>query len=277
MVARFLKSSGGLSIAIGGLLLVPFVAWAIAPGFFAHYGPLEINVLVRNQPPSAEYWFGTDALGRDVYSRVVHGARISVGTSAATILMVAAIGTTVGLLAGYLGGWFDSVVMRIVDLLLAFPSLLLAIAVAAAAGPGIVNSMLAIAAVWWPIYARLVRGVALQVKARPFVEAAAALGGRQNYILRRHILPNTYSTVLVRMTLDLGYVVLLLAGLGFIGLGERPPFPEWGAMLNEGRLRVLSYWWPALFPGAALSVLIFAFSFLGDGLVDRLNVTGARR
>lgn len=273
----FLRGKGTLSILIGTALLIPFVLWALAPGVFAPYGPLEINVLDRNQPPSPEHWFGTDALGRDVFSRVVHGARVSVSTSIATILIVALVGTAVGLLAGYLGGWVDAAVMRFVDLLLAFPSLLLAIAVAAAAGPGILNSMLAIAAVWWPIYARLVRGVALQAKSRPYVEAATALGGTGSYIVRRHILPNTYSVVLVRMTLDLGYVVLLLAGLGFIGLGERPPFPEWGAMLNEGRLRVLSYWWPAVFPGAALSILIIGFSFLGDGLVDRLNVARARR
>lgn len=276
-MGRIFKGPGGLSILLGSLLLIPFIAWAVAPAALSHYGPLEINVLERNQGPSSMHWFGTDALGRDIYSRVVYGARVSVGASLATILLVASFGTIIGITAGYLGGWIDAVIMRVVDLLLAFPSLLLAVAVAAAAGPGIMNSMLAIAAVWWPIYARLVRGVALQVKARPFVEAAIALGGRSAFVLRRHILPNTFTPVVVRMTLDLGYVVLLLAGLGFIGLGERPPFPEWGAMLNEGRLRVLSFWWQALFPGVALSVLIFAFSFLGDGLVDRLNIEADRR
>lgn len=259
------------SVILGVALVVPFLAFAIAPDFFAPYGPLELKPADKFLPPSGEYWFGTDALGRDVYSRVVFGSRVSLATAFFTVAIVAIFGTIVGLIAGYSRGWVDGALMRTVDFVLAFPSILLAIGVAAALGPGTLNAMIAIALVWWPVYARLVRGITMTIRNQEFVEAGIAVGGTHLHIIRKHIFPGVFNSVVIRVSLDIGYAILLLAGLGFIGLGERPPYPEWGSMLSANRAYLLNYWWTGVFPAMALTIVILGFSFIGDGLVDNLN------
>ena len=263
--------SGTVSIIIGLIVLLPFVFFALFPFLFATHDPIAISVLNRLSPPFGKYLLGTDELGRDIFSRIVYGSRISMFAAVATISIATVVGTFIGVIAGYKGGWIDEFLMRLVDLTMSFPALLLAIAIAAAAGPGIVNSTIAIAVVWWPQYARLTRGVVISIKKQPFVDAAIVIGGSNSHIMLTHLLPNLVTPVLIRMTIDLGYAILFLASLGFLGLGEPPPNPEWGSMLFEGRYYILSYWWPAVFPGIALTLVTLGVTFLGDGLTDRLD------
>jgi len=263
--------SGSISIIIGIVILLPFILFSLFPFLFATHDPIATSVLNRLSPPFGEYLFGTDELGRDLFSRIVYGSRISMFAAVITISIATLVGTFIGVIAGYKGGWVDEFLMRLVDLTMAFPSLLLAIAIAAAAGPGIVNSTIAIAAVWWPQYARLTRGVVISIKKQPFIDAAIVIGGSNSHIMRAHLLPNLVTPVLIRMTIDFGYAILFLASLGFLGLGEPPPYPEWGTLLYEGRRSILSYWWPSVFPGIALTLVTLGVTFLGDGLTDRLD------
>jgi peptide/nickel transport system permease protein len=225
----------------------------------------------RLQPPGAPHWFGTDELGRDLFSRVMVGTALSLEVGVVVVVLSATLGTGIGLAAGYFGGWVDQVFMRIADGFLAFPSLVLALAVAATLGPTLMNAMLSITVVWWPWYARLARAQALELRGRDFVEAARALGSSHWRILWRHILPNCLVPVIVQASLDFGYVVLTAASLSYIGLGAQRPQPEWGLMVSEGRKIFPDYWWVAIFPGLAIFVTVLAFNLLGDGLREVMD------
>lgn len=237
------------------------------------YWPIDDPVQMvarRLTPPSAAHWFGTDALGRDVLSRTLHGARYSLLISCAVIAAAVSVGATLGAIAGYVGGFVDNVIMRLVDITLSFPPILLAMAVTASLGPGLENAAVAMIIVWWPVYARLMRGQVLSVKSREHVEAATAGGAGHLRTLVRHILPLCWSPVLVNATMDFGQVVLLTASLSFIGLGASPPTPEWGSMISEGAIHFYQ-WWICAGPGVAILSVVLGFNFLGDGLRDYLD------
>jgi peptide/nickel transport system permease protein len=248
-------------------------AWAVTAGlapFLAPYSPLDLDVMNRLEPPSLGHPFGTDEAGRDNLSRVLYGARITIPTAFVVILVASAFGTAAGAVSGYAGGRVDEALMRVVDVVLAFPSILLAMAITAALGPGLRNAMLAIVLVSWPEFSRLMRGQVLTVKANEYVLAARALGAPARRILWIHVLPNAFPPVLVKGTLDVGNAIILTAALSFIGLGAIPPDPEWGAMIAAGQAK-FEYWWVATFPGLAILSVVLGFNFLGDGLRDRLD------
>jgi peptide/nickel transport system permease protein len=219
-------------------------------------------------PPSASHWFGTDKLGRDILSRVIMGARPALIIPIGVVLFAVLIGAPLGALAGYKGGWLDEVIMRITDLFLAFPSLLLAMAIASALGRGLDKAAIALVVSWWPWYTRIARGVTIGLKERYFVEAAQAIGVSDPVIILRHILPNTISPILVQATVDLGTVILAMGGLAFLGLGTQPPSPDWGLMVSDGRTYILDQWWIATFPGTAIFIVVLAFNLIGDTLRD---------
>ena len=256
----------GLVIVIA-LVLIAIFADALAP-YSAYIGDLRTTRLL---PPSSAHWFGTDDQGRDILSRVLLGSRITLTVVILVAVLAAPIGLLVGTVAGYAGGWVDAVLMRITDIFLAFPKLILALAFVAALGPGIGNAALAIAITSWPPYARIARAETLTLKHSDFIAAVQLLGASPWRIVLRHIIPLCLSSVIVRVTLDMAGIILTAAGLGFLGLGAQPPMPEWGALIANGRLYVLDQWWVAAAPGAAIFIVSLAFNLLGDGLRDALD------
>jgi peptide/nickel transport system permease protein len=220
------------------------------------------------QPPSSKHPLGADRLGRDILSRIIFGARPALIVPIGVVLFAVLIGMPLGALAGYKGGWVDEVIMRITDLFLAFPSLLLAMAITASIGRGMDKAAIALVVSWWPWYTRIARGVAVSLKEQYFVEAAQATGVHDAVIIFRHILPNTLSPILVQATVDLGTVVIAMGGLAFIGLGTQPPAPDWGLMVSEGRTFILDQWWISTFPGITIFIVVLAFNLLGDTLRD---------
>jgi peptide/nickel transport system permease protein len=259
---------------LGLVIIVAFVITAVFAPWLAPYpqqGLGEPNVATRFVPPSLEHLFGTDSLGRDIMSRVIMGSRISLTVSMIVVALAVGIGTPLGAIAGYIGGMGDEIIMRITDIFLAFPSLLLAMAIAAALGPSLTNSMVALALSWWPWYTRLVRSQGVSLRERPFVEAARAIGVPDKSIIARHILPNSLAPVIVQATVDIGTVVLSTAALSFIGLGAQPPSPEWGLMVSTGRVYIFEQWWISTFPGLAIFATSLAFNLVGDGLREALD------
>lgn len=256
-------------VVITLLVLLAVLGPWVAP--YPEEGRGRANVPVRFQALSAEHWLGTDNLGRDVLSRIIVGTRIALQVPLIVVTLAVGVGAPLGAIAGYIGGRVDNVIMRLTDLFLAFPSLLLAIAIVAALGPSLTNAMIAITVSWWPWYARLVRGVALSLRERPFVEAARAMGVRDSVIIVRHILPNCITPVMVQATIDFGTVILAEGSLAFLGLGTQPPAPDWGLMVAQGRRFILEQWWISTFPGLAIFVAILAFNLLGDTLRDILD------
>lgn len=271
-VSRFLRHP---AIAFGTFVTVAWLIVMVTVQWWAPYDPYE-SVGERLLAPSGAHWFGTDALGRDVFTRVLYGSRQSLPISVAVIFSAVVIGAGLGAAAGYLGRFTDTVVMRLADVTMAFPAILLAMAVAAALGPGLRNGFIAMVVVWWPIYARLLRAQVMAVKQREHIEAAVSIGATRGRILRRHVLPLSFTGVLVNATMDLGQVVLLTASLSFLGLGALPPAPEWGAMITEGAKNFYQ-WWIAVAPGLAMLTVVLGFNFLGDGLRDVLDVKAAKR
>ena len=272
MIRKLLpKRNLPLNLLIGSLLLLPFILAAIHPGLFTPYEPNKTSVKEIVQAPSGRHWFGTDELGRDVFTRVIYGARVSIPAALITILIACTIGVLAGVISGYWMGWADRTIMVIVDMLLAFPHIILAMAIGAALGPSLRSAVLAVAIVWWPVYARLVRGLTLQIKEQAYVEAAHSIGAGSTRIISKHILPNILSSVIVRISLDLGFAVLTLASLGFMGIGVNAPTPEWGAMVSWGRTYFLTEWWIGGFPALAITLVVIGTTFLGDGLNDLLN------
>jgi peptide/nickel transport system permease protein len=258
-------------MALAGLAVI--LLWSLVAIFaptIAPYDPLEQNIQDRLQPPSTEHLCGTDELGRDIFSRILYGARISLPMGLIVVLFAMLLGGTVGALAGFIGGRFDDLVMRLADITLAFPSIVLALAIAAALGPSLKNLLTAMMAVWWPEYARLMRGQVLSVKNNDYVEACRAIGVPSGRTLLRHVVPNTGTPLLVKASLDAGSAILTVAALSFIGLGAVPPTPEWGAMISMGRTKFYQ-WWMMTFPGLAILTVVLGFNFLGDGLRDALD------
>jgi peptide/nickel transport system permease protein len=260
-------------LAMVGLFIVlalVFVA-ALAPVLAPYSATVGDLGNARLLSPSPTHWFGTDDQGRDILSRLMHGARITLYVVALVAVLAAPIGLLVGTAAGYAGGWVDAVLMRITDIFLAFPRLILALAFVAALGPGIENAVLAIAITSWPPYARIARAETLSIRQADYISAVRLLGASPPRIVLRHIMPLCVSSVIVRVTLDMAGIILTAAGLGFLGLGAQPPMPEWGAMIANGRAYVLDQWWVAAAPGAAIFIVSLGFNLLGDGLRDALD------
>ncbi len=223
------------------------------------------------RPPSAAHWFGTDQVGRDVLSRVIYGARISPLIAVIVLVIACLVGVPLGIAAGYFGGWVDEVIMRVTDIFLAFPSLLLALALAAVLPPSLTSLTIAIAVTWWPWYTRLIRGQAASVAGRPYIDSCRALGIPRWRIIVRHILPNSVTPLTVQVSLDVGGVILTASALSFLGLGAQDPTPDWGLMVAEGQNYFTTAWWVVTFPGIAIMVTAFAFNLIGDGLRDLLD------
>jgi peptide/nickel transport system permease protein len=266
---RLLLSNPVTAISAAALLAVLVVA--LAAPWIAPYGINDIDVPSALQGPGTTHWFGTDELGRDVFSRVLVAIAASLRVAVVSVALAAMIGVTIGVLAGYRGGWIDTVVMRVVDVMFAFPVLLLALAIVAVLGPGISTTMLAIGIVYIPIFARVARASALGVRVEPFVAVSRSMGTGEGYILTRHILPNIAGPLIVQLSLSLAFAILAEAALSFLGLGIQPPQPSLGRMIFDAQGFVILAWWMAVFPGAAIFVMVLAFNLVGDGLRDVLD------
>ena len=252
------------------LLIVAALADVISP-----YSPVVGDLRgSRLMPPGAEHWLGTDDQGRDILSRIIHGSRLTLFVVVLVAIIAAPIGLLVGTVAGYAGGWTDAILMRITDIFLAFPKLILALAFVAALGPGIENAVIAIAITSWPPYARIARAETMTVRNSDYIKAVQIMGASPARIVIRHIMPLCISSLIVRVTLDMAGIILTAAGLGFLGLGAQPPLPEWGAMIASGRRFILDQWWVAAAPGAAILIVSLGFNLLGDGLRDALDPRG---
>src|SRR5262245_34573509 len=267
----WVKFAGNLPALTGVAIILGLIVVAAFAPLIATHSPIEQNILARLSPPSAEHWFGTDELGRDIFSRVVYGTRITLYVVGIVGITVAPIGLAIGATAGYLGGIADQVLMRVTDIFLAFPSLVLALALVAALGPSLDHAILAISLTAWPGIARLARAEALTIRNSDFVSAVRIQGASRTRLIIRHVMPVCVSSVVVRITLSMGRVILTAAGLGFLGLGAQLPAPGWGARLSTGRRYMLEYWWLAAAPGSAILLISLAFNLFGDGLRDVLD------
>ena len=265
---RLLREPG---TALGLFLVVSLLFVGLVAPWLPLDDPTRISLSDRLLPPSLENPLGTDHLGRDTFSRIIHGARMTLLAAAATLFLSMTIALTVGIVSGYHGGWTDTALMGVVDLMLAFPSLILALAVAGALGPGLFNVLLAAGAVWWVGHARIIRGITLGARQTEYVTAARAAGAGNLRIILRHIAPNILGPIIVIASLDVGWIILGIAGLNFLGLGAQPPTPEWGAMLNDARPHLQTVPRLLLLPGAAIFVAVLGFNLLGDGLRDLLD------
>jgi peptide/nickel transport system permease protein len=263
--------SRNASAVAGFIIIAAMVFLAVFASLLSSYDPIRISLAERLRPPSAVHLFGTDELGRDILSRIMHGARISLRIGVLVVLIAGGLGALTGAISGYVGQRVDNLIMRVMDVILSFPPLVLALALAAALGPDLNNAILAVAFVMIPKFARLVRGEALAVKERQFIAAARAAGAKRLWIILHHILPNCLASVIVLATLVLGEAILIAASLSFIGLGAQPPTPEWGAMVSVGRKFLMDQWWYATFPGLFILVTVIGFNILGDALRDILD------
>ena len=264
-------------VIVFGLLAALVVAVGMLAPYLSPRDPDALNLAHPLQPPSAAAWFGTDETGRDLLSRTLWGTRISLASAGAVLLIAVSIGVGTGAVAGYRGGLADQLLMRAADLFLAFPGLILAIAITAALGPSLRNAVISIGVVWWPIYARLVRSRVLTVKENLYIEAAHALGLSEARILAKHVLPQCWGIIISRVTVDVGYAILLTASLSFLGLGSQPPTADWGSMIATSRPYFLSYWWTVTFPGLAMFSAVVVFGFLGDVLYETFGMKGERQ
>lgn len=266
---RFVKENKGFSILLALVVLILLIA-LLAP-VLAWQDPTYSDMGSAFQAPGPGHLFGTDRLGRDVLSRVIYGTRISVPAALILVLAILVIGTVLGIIAGYFGGWVDTVIMRIADMMISFPGMVLAIAVAGIMGASIQNAIIALVVVSWTKYARLARSLVLKIRHEDYVYAAVTTGSKVIYILRQYMLPNVLPTLVITATTDIGAMMLELAGLSFLGFGAQPPIPEWGLMLNEGRQYITAYPWLILFPGLAIAIVVSIFNLLGDSLRDILD------
>jgi peptide/nickel transport system permease protein len=258
----------GLSIVIL-LLIVAITAplWVPYPDDVTG----SVNMAIRLKAPSSAHWFGTDDAGRDVFSRTIMATRTSFEVGVIILVVAIGIGVTLGAIAGYFGGWVNTVIMRFTDIMLTFPGIFLALALSAALGRGVVNAMLALSITWWPGYCRLVEAQMLKMREEDFVAGARAIGASNQRIIFRHILPNLLTAIIVKASMDFGFAVLSLASLGFIGVGVLPPEPDWGSMISAGRRFIPASWWYSTFPGLFMFITVLAFNLLGDGLRDLLD------
>jgi peptide/nickel transport system permease protein len=265
--ANPLLVAGGVVAAL--IVVVAVLAPLLAP--FPGDAGTATNPFAVLRPPSAQHWFGTDHVGRDIASRVIYGARVSPLIAFFVLLIACLIGIPLGIMAGYFGGWLDDLIMRVTDIFLAFPALLLALALAAVLPPSLTSVTIAISATWWPWYTRLIRGQAASVAGRPYIESCRALGISRRRIIARHVLPNAITPLIVQVSLDVGGVILTASALSFLGLGAQDPTPDWGLMVAEGQNYFTTAWWVVTFPGLAILVTAFAFNLVGDGLRDLLD------
>jgi peptide/nickel transport system permease protein len=260
-----------LLAVIGAVIVALFIFIAIFGNLIAPYDPNEIDIAARFSTPTREHLLGTDKLGRDVFSRILCGARYSIRSGIIVLAIAVPTGIILGGIAGLFGGWLDEMIMRITDVFLAFPYLILAMSFSAALGPSLFNAMLALSLVWWPLYTRLVRGQALAVRETAYVEAATSKGASKWNLIFKHILPNCLSPILVTFTLDMGWIITAAAALSFLGFGAQPPLSEWGRMVSDGRQYLFQAWWVSLFPGFAIALTVLGFNLLGDGIRDALD------
>jgi peptide/nickel transport system permease protein len=257
--------------ALGALVILLLIVAALFAPWVAPYDPEEQFAADARQPPSAQYFFGTDTIGRDNFSRVIYGTRVSLLVGVTSMALAALLGVTAGLVAGYYGGWLDTILMRTMDALLAFPAVLLAIFIIAVLGPSLVNAILAVGIVYTPTFARLIRASALSIREKEYLEAARAIGMGDSAIMVRVILLNSLSPIVIQFSLGVGYAILVEAGLSFLGLGVQPPTPAWGSMLGAGRNYMTFAPWLTTFPGLAIFVTVLGFNFVGDGLREALD------
>lgn len=276
VVWTFRGSASGL---LGLALVTLFLLLAALGPMIAPY-PADatgaMHLAQRLQPPSAAHWFGTDEMGCDILSRVVIGTRTSLWVGLVITLVASLIGVPLGIAAGYLGGPLRAVIMRVTDVFLSVPGLVLALAIVAALGPGVMHGVVALSLVWWPGYVRLIEAKALTLRGEPYVEAARTMGASHGFVLIRHILPNCVSPLIVKASMDMGLAILAVASLGFIGLGAKPPAPEWGAMVSVARSYMPDWWWYSFFPGLFIFLTVLGFNLFGDGLRDMLDPGSAR-
>ncbi len=258
-------------MVVGTAIIAALILVAILAPLLATHDPYEQILGNRLLPPSRTYLFGTDSLGRDIYSRVVYGSRVTLAIAHLVAAVSTPLGMVIGILAGYLGGAVDEVLMRVADIFLAFPRLILAIAFAAALGPGVENAIIAIAIAQWPSYARLARAETLNVRSNDYIQAMRVLGAGKARIMAGYVAPMCLSSIIVRMSLDMGTIILTAAGLGFLGLGAQPPTPEWGLMVSDGRQFLVDQWWVSTIPGLAILIVVMGFNLLGDGVRDVLD------
>jgi peptide/nickel transport system permease protein len=256
---------------LGLIIVVAFILIMIFAPMIAPYGAEERNWGAMKQAPSNEHLMGTDETGGDIFSRIIWGAQLSLPVGFTVVLVALLAGSIVGAVSGYYGGWIDEAIMRITDIFLSFPSLVLAMVICAAMGRSLENVMIAMTIVWWPAYARLVRGQVLSVRENKYIEAARALGAKDRRIIFRHILPNSFSPIIVQATMDVGSAILTMASLSFIGFGSKPGQAEWGRMVSEGSHFMMNQWWMATFPGLAILIICLGFNLFGDGLRDILD------
>lgn len=259
------------SLLVGSALLAIILCGVAFPSLFTNRSPVVMNIRERLQPPNPTYPFGTDQYGRDMLARVLYGGRTSLVMGVVPILIAAGAGAALGLVAGYHGRWLDALLMRVMDVWIALPIILLALAIVTALGPGLVNIMIAIGVAWIPYYARMVRGVTLSLREHSFIEAARVLGLSEGRILMRHILPNTIAPLIVMSSMGIAGAILTGASLSFIGMGPQAPTPEWGLILADGRQFIRLAWWIGFFPGAAIALTVLGANLLGDGLRDWLD------
>ncbi len=267
-LSRVVKSKTSLI----GLIIISLliIIAAFAPQIATH-SPTDQSIINRYQAPSAEHWLGTDELGRDIFSRLVHGSRITIQIGVITVGISMIVGVFLGAVAGYFGRWVDQIIMRLIDIMMAFPSILLAIALVAVLGKSLTNAMIAVGIVGVPHFARIVRSTVLSVKETEYIEASRVIGAKNGRILFSHVLPNCLAPIIVQATLTIGTAILDAAGLSFLGLGAQPPLPEWGAMLSDGRSALQTAPWVVMFPGFAILLVVLGFNLLGDGLRDALD------
>src|SRR3954471_470148 len=258
-------------VLAGFLMVVGLIVIAALAGLIAPYDPIANNVRAALQPPSSYYYFGTDRFGRDVFSRVVYGSRLSLFVALVSVSISAFVGVALGLVSGYYRGWIDNLIGRVMDVFFSFPALLLAIGVAAMLGPGLTNAIIAIAVVYSPVFGRVVRGPVLVERGKEYVEAARVIGASAPRVVLGHIFPNVLSPLIVQATITLSQAILTEAYLSFLGLGTQPPFPSWGTMLQEGRTFLETAPWVSIFPGLAIMLTVLAFNLLGDGIRDVLD------
>lgn len=266
--------SRNISAMIGLILVVAFLILALIGHWivpFPEDATGNVNLDIKLQPPSAEHWFGTDEVGRDVFTRVVMGCRLSLQIGVVIVVAAAGVGVPLGIMAGYMGGWTRELIMRVTDVFLSVPGLVLAIAIVAALGPGMLNAMIALSLVWWPGYVRLLESKTLALKNELYIDSARSVGASTWRIVIVHILPNCLSPIIVKSSMDMGMAILAAASLGFIGLGAQPPYPEWGAMISIARNYLPVWWWYAAFPGMAIFLTVLGFNLMGDGLRDALD------
>lgn len=256
---------------LGLLIIVGLILMAIFAPLIAPYDPIATDLAKRLQPPSPENYFGTDQVGRDIFSRIIWGSRLTLYVIGLVAVIAAPVGIIIGTTAGYFGGFIDTVLMRITDIFLAFPKLILALAFVAALGPGIENAIIAISITSWPPYARIARAETITIRGSDFIKAITLQGAGPIRIITGHIMPLCMSSLIVRVTLDMAGIILIAAGLGFLGLGAQPPSPEWGAMTSDGRAYIIDHWWIITMPGTAIFIVSLAFNLLGDGLREVLD------